>query len=218
MRILAALLVISIVPLACGTRAPVGAGPSATATPVPSASRDPSPSASASPSADVEATVRARATAAVTALRDKDFAALAALAHPVKGVRFSPYAFVDVTRNVVLDAAAIRQGFASTRTYMWGFTDGRGDAIDTNFEGYYKRYIYNKDYAKAPTIVIDQRTGKGNSLDNSATAYPGARVVEYYLPSTDPNTTLDWAALRLVFEEQAGTWYLVGIIHDEWTI
>lgn len=211
MRILAALLVISVIPLACGARAPVGAGPSATATPPASTAAAPSPSA------DVEATIRGRATAAVTALRDKDFAALAALADPVRGVRFSPYASVR-PNDVVLDAATIRQGFASTRTYMWGFTDGKGDPIDTNFEGYYKRYVYDKDYAKAPTIVIDQRTGKGNSLDNSATAYPGARVVEYHLPSTDPNTTLDWASLRLVFEPLGGTWYLVGIIHDEWTI
>ncbi len=211
MRILAALLVISVVPLACGARAPVGAGPSATATPPASTAAAPSPSA------DVEATIRARATAAVTALRDKDFAALATLADPARGVRFSPYASVR-PNDVVLDAATIRQGFTSTRTYTWGFTDGKGDPIDTNFEGYYKRYVYDKDFAKAPTIVIDQRTGKGNSLDNSATAYPGARVVEYHHPSTDPNTTLDWASLRLVFEPLGGTWYLVGIIHDEWTI
>ena len=213
MRILAALLgLASVMSLACGSRAPVGAGPSATAAPTAS------PAPSASLTADPQTVVRARAAAAVAAFRDRDFTALAALAHPAKGVRFSPYAFVDVARHIVLDQATIRQGFTNTRTYVWGFTDGKGDPIDTNVEGYYKRYIYNKDYAKAPTIVIDQRTGKGNSLDNSATAYPGARVVEYYLPSTDPNTTLDWAALRLVFEEQAGTWYLVGIIHDEWTI
>ena len=212
MRILVALLVISVIPLACGARAPIGAGPSATA--APTASLAPTPS----PSADPEPAVRARATAAVTALRDKDFAALAALAHPVKGVRFTPYTFVQA-RDVVLDAATIRQWFTSTRTYTWGFTDGRGDAIDTNLEGYYKRYVYNKDYSKASPVIVDNYPpNRGNKNDNTKAMYPAGRTVEYYLPSTDPNTTLDWAGLRLVFEELSGTWYLVGIIHDEWTI
>lgn len=215
MRILAALLAVSVASVACGARAPVGAGPSTTTAPNTSTA---SPTPRPSSSADVETAVRSRGALAVAALRDKDFTALAALAHPVKGVRFSPYAFVDVAKNIVLDQGTIRQGFMNTRTYIWGFTDGKGDAIDTNLEGYYKRYIYNKDYAKAPTPGYDKRIGQGNSLDNSATAYPGAHVVEYYLPSTDPNTTLDWGALRLVFEELSGTWYLVGIIHDEWTI
>jgi hypothetical protein len=29
---------------------------------------------------------------------------------------------------------------------------------------------------------------------------------------------MDWQSLRLVFEETAGNWYLVGIVHDQWTI
>jgi len=213
MRALAALLVISIVPLACGTRAPVGAGPSATATPT--ASPTPRPS----PSADVEATVRARAALAVTALRDKDFAAVAALAHPVKGVRFTPYTFVQARDNV-LDAATIRQGFTNTRTYMWGFTDGKGDPMDWNFERYHGRYVYNKDYSKASPVLFDNypTNPRGNKNDNTKAFYPQGRTVEYHLPSSDPNTTLDWAGLRLVFEDVSGTWYLVGVIHDEWTI
>ena len=207
-----ATLTLATAMVGCGARTPVGAGPSATAT------RTASPTASASPTPDPQTAVRARAAAAVTALRDRDFVTVATLAHPLRGVRFSPYAFVDVAKHIVLDAATIRQGFANTKTYVWGFTDGKGDPIDTNFEGYYKRYIYNKDYAMAPTPAYDKRTGQGNSLDNSAAAYPGAHVVEYYLPSTDPSTTLDWGALRLVFEQHSGTWYLVGVIHDEWTI
>lgn len=216
MRILAALLAVSVASVACGARAPVGAGPSATAVP-PTSTASPTPKPS--PSADVEAAVRARGTLAVTALRDKDFAALAALAHPAKGVRFTPYTFV-LARDNVLDAAALRQGFANTRTYAWGFTDGKGDAIDWNFERYYGRYIYNKDYSRASPVLYENypTNPRGNKNDNTKTFYPQARTVEYHLPSTDPNTTLDWAGLRFVFEEQSGTWYLVGIIHDEWTI
>lgn len=28
----------------------------------------------------------------------------------------------------------------------------------------------------------------------------------------------DWKSLWLIFEEDGGVWYLVGIAHDEWTI
>ncbi len=59
----------------------------------------------------------------------------------------------------------------------------------------------------------------GNSIDNSQEYYPGAMVVEYHFPGFDPQYGgLDWASLRLVFQEFEGRWVLVGIIHDEWTI
>jgi hypothetical protein len=29
---------------------------------------------------------------------------------------------------------------------------------------------------------------------------------------------MDWRSLRLVFMQDGGTWYLAGIIHDQWTI
>lgn len=212
--ILALLLIVSVVSLACGSRTPVGAGPSATAAPTVSPTVRPSPTASP----DVETTVRSRATVAVTALKAKDFTTLSTLAHPAKGVRFSPYAFVDTARHVVLDAATIRLGFANTKVYLWGHTSGKGDPMEWNFEQYYTRQIYNKDYAASRDVGYERHPQRGNSIDNSATAYPQGRSVDYYLPSTDPNTTLDWGALRLVFEEQGGTWYLVGVIHDEWTI
>jgi len=29
---------------------------------------------------------------------------------------------------------------------------------------------------------------------------------------------MDWRSLKLVFKEKDGNWYLVGVVHDEWTI
>jgi hypothetical protein len=211
-RVLAAILVL-VLAAACGSRSPAGAGPAVTAT------ATATPTAAASPTGvATETTLRARAADAVSALRDKDFAKLAAAAHPDKGVRFSPYAFVNLQRDVVLPAATLGQGFAHRQRYLWGHTDGQGLPMDWMLEEYYTRHLWNKDYSKAPTVVLDKRTGMGNATDNSAQAYPGARIVEYHQPSTDPNTTLDWGSLRLVFEERAGAWLLVGVISDRWTI
>lgn len=212
----ATVLALGSVLIGCGARAPVGAGPTVTATPTAAATATATPRPQTS--AEVEASVRARATAAVHALKAKDFATVASLAHPAKGVRFSPYAFVDTARHVVLDPATIRLGFANTKTYLWGHTSGKGDPMEWTFEQFYTRQLYNKDYAASKDVGYERHPQRGNSIDNSATAYPQGRSVDYYIPSTDPNTTLDWGALRLVFEEQGGTWYLVGVIHDEWTI
>lgn len=196
---------------ACGARqAPVGAGPSATATPATSPSATPAP-------AD-EATLKARGTEVVATLRDRDFAKLATLAHPDQGIRFSPYAFVNLQKDVVLDRPTIARGFSNPQRYLWGFTDGKGEPMEWTFEEFYTRQLWDKDYSKATMIAVDKRQQEGNSLDNSAQAYPNAHVVEYHLPSADPNTSLDWGSLRVVLEEKAGAWYVVGLIHDEWTI
>ena len=215
LKVVALLVTAGVIASACGSRqVPVGADPAAASSPPATASASPATTAAA----PTEAQLRARAAEAVAALRDKDFARLASLAHSGKGVRFSPYAFVDTQRNVLLPVATLAQGFTNRQQYFWGHTDGQGLPMNWTVEDYYARHLWKKDFSMATTIVLDQRTGKGNTTDNSVQAYPGARVVEYHLPSANPSTTLDWASLRLVFEQQAGTWVLVGIIRDEWTI
>ena len=49
--------------------------------------------------------------------------------------------------------------------------------------------------------------------------YQSAVVVEFYFPGFDPQYAgMDWRSLRLVFMQQGSDWFLVGIIHDQWTI
>jgi len=214
-RFAAALAVCALLAGACGSRlAPTGAGPSPTAATAPPTSSPAATTAAAPPGS--EASLRVRATEAVVAFRDKDFAKLAALAHPDKGVGFTPYTFVQ-PRDVVLDAATIRQGFANTRTYLWGFSDGKGDALEWTFERYHGRYVYERDYAAAPQVLVDNYPQvRGNKYDNTKAVFPSARTVEYFFPETGPGP--NWSGLRLVFEDRGGSWYLVGVIHDEWTI
>ena len=97
--------------------------------------------------------------------------------------------------------------------------DGSGLPITLTFEGYYTAFVYDQDYATSPQISLNQRLGVGNSLDNSREFYPGAMVVEYYFAGFDPQFGgMDWRSLRLVFQLAGGEWYLVGIIHDQWSI
>jgi hypothetical protein len=50
--------------------------------------------------------------------------------------------------------------------------------------------------------------------------YPEGTRVEFYIqPSTSGSgQQLDWAALRLVFESVGDSWFLVGVIHDQWSV
>jgi uncharacterized protein YgiM (DUF1202 family) len=160
-----------------------------------------------------------RAKAIVSALEDKDLPALAALVHPTKGLRFSPYAYVRLDQDVLLTAAEIAALPGSQDVLRWGRYDGTGDPIDLTVDEYWDRFVYDVDFAKPDVVGYNEAIGRGNTIDNHAEAYPEAFMVEHYLSGFDPQFEgLDWRGLRLVLEKVDDTWYLVGLIHDEWTI
>lgn len=164
-------------------------------------------------------TVEAAAEAAVLALRDKDFAALATLVHPDVGVRFSPYAHVETQQDRVYNADALTTAWADRSVYTWGSFDGSGAPIAYTFSQYYERFIFDQDFTKAQDIRTESYMGTGNIIDNWQEAYPNGRMVEYYFPGFDPQFGgMDWSSLRLVFEQKDHAWYLVGVMHGEWTI
>jgi outer membrane murein-binding lipoprotein Lpp len=165
--------------------------------------------------------VAARAAEAIMALKDGNMDRLWRLVHPVKGVRFSPYATVNTAAggDLVFGASDVRGLMADPAAYRWGAYDGSGLPIDATFREYYDEFVYDVDFVRPDVVGFDQRVGQGNSIDNIADAYPGGVMVEYHFEGFDPQYAgMDWRSLRLVFEEQGGVWYLVGIVHDEWTI
>jgi hypothetical protein len=169
--------------------------------------------------------VAARAAQAIMALKDRDLDELADLVHPVKGVRFSPYTYVRAEpgapegEDLVFGAAQIPGLLADPTVYHWGAYDGSGEPIDLTFAAYYERFVYDVDFARPDVVGLDETVGQGNTINNIAEIYPEGVMVEYHFEGFDPQYAgLDWRSLRLVFEAQGGTWYLVGIVHDEWTI
>lgn len=163
-------------------------------------------------------TVLLQAMQAVTALKYRDMTQLAALAHPTQGVRFSPYAYVQDT-DLVFTPEQLVGLFADPTIYEWGAYDGSGEPIRLSFADYFQAFVFDHDFTEAEAISLNARLGWGNSIDNSREYYSGAMVVEFHFSGFDPEFQgLDWASLRLVFQEYAGRWVLVGIIHDQWTI
>jgi Bacterial SH3 domain len=145
------------------------------------------------------------------ALKGADMPALAQFVHPVKGLRFSPYASKDTT-DVVLTASQLVGALQDPAKRVWGADDGSGDRIRLSFARYYHKFVYDRDFAQAQKITYNNEDEQSNRARDQ---YPNAIVVDYCLPQT---TTSAQEHLRLVFEQHQSKWYLSGIIHEGWTI
>ena len=170
------------------------------------------------PPAKAKEIIAAKAKEVIAALKSKDMAKLSTLVHPDKGVRFSPYAFVNKGKDLVFNAAKVKSFSTDKTKYSWGEFDGSGQPIQLTANDYFKRFVFDKDFSKSTRIGYNQTIGSGNSTNNVFEAYPKSIVAEYYLPGTTQNNGMDWKSLRLVFEQKGQDWYLSGIAHDEWTI
>lgn len=101
---------------------------------------------------------------------------------------------------------------------LWGAYDGTGEPILLTTMEYFKKFVYDKDFANASQISYNALLGSGNTLENQFQVYSDSIIVEYYLPGDPKYEGIDWSSLRLVFNNYGNDWYLIGVIHNEWTI
>ena len=152
-------------------------------------------------------------------LKDQDYVYLSTFAHPEKGVTFTPYSTVNFDTDRCLSAQEIAKLTEDTAVHPWGYLNGREKLIELTNQDYFAQYVFNVDYTQAPEIGVDTVMTSGNALENAAQAYPGCRFVDFSFPLLNvDNQGLDWCSLKLVFEPGETTWYLVGIIHSQWTV
>ena len=155
----------------------------------------------------------------ILTIKNRDMVKLSGWVHPKKGLRFSPYAYVDIEKDLVFSASRVRNLLQDQTPHMWGTYDGSGLPIKLTFKDYYDRFVYGRDFAHAKETAYNRIIGRGNTVNNNFEAYPNSIIVEYHFPGFDPKVGgLDWESLRLVFKEKNARWYLVEIIHDQWTI
>ncbi len=153
------------------------------------------------------------------ALKEKDYEALAGYVHPEEGVTFSPYSTVDHGADQRFTADEIRVLAQDDARYLWGYEDGRGEPIEMTIAQFLEEYIFSVDYTQAPSVGVDEIVMSGNSLENVREAYPGCRFVDLCYPGLlEENEGLDWCSLKMVFAPTQSGWYLVGLIHSQWTI
>ncbi len=173
--------------------------------------------AEAETEAETEARIASRAREVIVALANHDMQKFAEYVHPELGVRFSPCAYVQLDQDIVIQAEQIRTATADKKRRLWGYADGTGDAIEMTFSEYFDVYVYNRGYVDVEDIGYNTRIGIGNTIDNSLEVYSAGYVVEYYSQATDPEG-MSWSSLRVVFIQIEGVSYVVGLIHDQWTI
>ncbi len=152
-------------------------------------------------------------------LADQDMAVFSSYVHPIQGVRFTPYGYVDPAVDLNYPSTAFPALLTDPATYTWGAFDGSGEPIIYTFADYFDDFIYDADYINPDLVGVNNFIGTGNSTNNIATIYPTASFVEFHFTGFDPQYEgIDWSSLILVFENVAGDWKLVGVVHNQWTI
>ena len=158
-----------------------------------------------------------RANSILPYLEKKEFREVAQYVHVNKGVTFSPYAYIE--ENAVNFTAAKLKALKLTDKFIWSTATPSGVPFNESISNYFEGCVYNRDYIQAPQVSIDKLTTHGGALSNIEKVFPEAHFVEYYFPATEiegEGLGLDWAILRLVFENVDGQWMLVAIINDTW--
>lgn len=149
----------------------------------------------------------------------ENFSDLSLYVHPTMGVRFTPYTYIDIQNDQVFGAAQFQNLSGNPNLYLWGDYDGTGFPINLTFDDYYDEFIYDHDFANPHMYGNNYPIGSGNMINNFSQAYPNGQFVEFYFTGFDPQYDgIDWSSLSLAFEQDNNAWYLVGIIHGQWTI
>ena len=135
------------------------------------------------------------------------------------GVRFVPYSFIDTANNKKLTAEEFLTATQKKWILTWGSYDGSGDPIKLTVSDYIKKFVYNADYLSAEATAYDAIMKQGNSINNIKDIYPNHHFIDYHFSGFDQKYEgMDWTSLRLVFKKQDEQYFLVAIIHDQWTI
>ena len=155
------------------------------------------------------------------ALKNKNYSAFANYIHPVSGIRFSPYGYVDTLSHLRFS----REKFIATakddnqEMIVWGKFDATGDPIKMTLNNYLQRFVYDVDFVRPEKRTVNDFIGAGNSLNNLLSVYKNCDFTESYFSGFEKKFAgMDWKSLRLVFKERNGKFFLIGIVHDEWTI
>lgn len=158
------------------------------------------------------------ATKILTTLKARDYKAFAGYFHPTDSVLFSPYGFIATESSKKLTKANFTKLIEERGSVNWGNYDGSGEPIRLTAQKYIEKFVYNADYLQAEKTAYNQIIGKGNSLNNLHEVYPQHPFIEYYFSGFDKKYAgMDWTSLRLVFKLHQGSYYLVAVVHDQWT-
>jgi len=153
----------------------------------------------------------------LAALKSKDYGRFSEFIHPEKGIRFSMYAFVEPQKNKHFSREEFIKYISTPTKFTWGEKDGSGDLMVISLKDYLETWVFKMDFTKSE-FYLNEFKATGNSLNNLKQIYPDTDFTENYIPDSEKYGGMDWNALRFVFEEFQGEFFLVAVVNDQWTI
>ncbi|RZK53197.1 MAG: hypothetical protein EOO87_13475 [Pedobacter sp.] len=175
-------------------------------------------SASVTPNLNTQDSVKAVGRQILQFLKDKNYKELSKF-FSVNGVLFSPYGYTDTATAKKIMPEDFLVAIDKKWILTWGNYDGTGEPIKLSVTGYLDKFVYNADYLSAEAVGFNEVIKQGNSTNNLKTVYPNSQFLDYHFSGFDQKLNgMDWSSLRLVFEKQNNDYFLVAIIHDQWTI
>lgn len=156
------------------------------------------------------------ATEVLEAIHSQNFSLLSSFADPNEGVTFTPFSTVDRSANVTLSAKDLSSAASNSDDYIWGVTVGGNEPVRLTISEFFSECLWDADFNSSSTIGVDTVLYSGNAVENVADAYPDCRFVDFYLPGQGADNE-NWFSLKLVFSRHHGEWYLIGVVHSEWT-
>ena len=169
------------------------------------------------PAIDIEQHLLQLSDELMTYLKQQQFDKFIEYVDPVDGALFSFFAdFGDPEGYGGPYIALTKKQLANSEAeYIWAY-DKSGKAFKMTFPQYVndfllKRHGHNIVYT---TISFNETFSNHKSINNTIHEYyPDAKYVEYYSPPLDEAGQL-LQAIRFVYQERDGEWYLIGIARD----
>ena len=153
----------------------------------------------------------------LSSLKSNEIEKLSKFIHPEKGIRFSMYGYVQPNTDKYFTKEEFIKYAPTNIKFTWGEKDGTGDQLVLSIKDYLNQWVFKRDFTSAE-YYQNSFKGGGNSINNLKEIYPKTDFTENYIPGSEKYGGIDWNSLRFVFEELYGTYYLVAVINDEWTV
>lgn len=162
---------------------------------------------------------------AFSAMKTKDYLALAEIVHPVKGVRFSINGYVNPKSDIVLKKSQLKKEAIGKHSFKWGTEGGSGNDILLTLDKFMDRF--NKDFEnpiksghnkRVTTAGISDPAGDSIRVIEGGEKIYAKTVFEESFFRGKSGLEFDWESFIMVFENHKGNYYLVGVIHNYWLI
>ncbi len=152
-------------------------------------------------------------------LNDNDLEQFAQYFHPEKGTYFVPYTYLDTTKAIHYNTSDFINDLKNNTSIIWGEYDGSGETIKLSIKDYFKQFVYNVDYKTLTTRKnINSKLPDGNAINNINDIFPNTEYVDYYYKGSGNYEGMDWSSLTFYAEKFDGKYYLLAVVHNQWTI